>query len=109
MASSASLTEIEKGEAAHTAIKRNMVALITGVTQGSIPPTLYSQDLISEETWESLQCGEVIDSKKGTAIAVDVQKRVRNYPDMLDTFCQILSAEFVTKDIAQAIHGKLMM
>ncbi len=101
-----SLTEIQKGEAANTAIKRNIVTLIKGVTVGSIPPTLYSQDFITDETWELLQCGEITQSKKGTAIATDVQRIVRSCPDMLDTFCQILSTELVTEDTAKAIHGK---
>ncbi len=101
-----SLTEIQKGEAANTAIRRNIVTLINGVTVGNIPPTLYSQEFITEETWELLQCGEIIESKKGTAIATDVQRVVRNCPDMLDVFCQILSGELVMKDTAKAIHGK---
>lgn len=106
MASSTSITQIERGEAAFTAIKRNMPALISGVTQGNIPPTLYSKELISEETMELLLCVGIIDSKKGTAITRDVQKVVRSCPDLLDVFCQILSSEIVTEDLAKTIHGK---
>ncbi len=108
MASSTSLTEEEKGEAAHTAIKRNILQLIKGITVGDIPPTLYSKDFITQETWELLQCDKT-DSEKGRKIVSDVQKLVHTCPDLLDTFCQILSREKATEDLAKAIHGMLRL
>ena len=108
MASSTSLTELEKGEAAHTAIKRNIVQLIKGVTVGDIPPTLYAGEFITDETWDLLQLDKT-DGQKGRAIVSDLQKVVHTCPDVLDKICQILSREMATEDLAKAIHGKLII
>lgn len=82
-----------------------MVQLIKGVTVGDVPPTLYSEGFLEEGTWEFLVL-EVTDSQKANKIVRDVQKVVRTCPDMLEIFCQILSRETVTQDLAKAVHGR---
>ena len=104
----ASLTDIEQGDAAHTAIQKNMVRLIRGVTIGEIPASLYAENFIDYETFE-LMTKQVTDTEKGQEIAMDVLKRVRVSPDMLETFCKILSREKATEEVAKMIHSELQI
>ena len=101
------LSIIEQGDAAHTAVKKNIVLLIKSVTVGIVPPTLYAKDFLDDDTWELLPVPEVSPSTKGDRIVRDIQKRVRANPNMLDTLCQILSCETGTEELAKQIHGTL--
>lgn len=99
-----SLTDIEMGDAAHTAVKKNILKLTRGITVGDIPLLLYQEDFLNEETWQRLS-NTVTDREKGDAMVRDVQKRVQVCPSMLKTLCQILSSEMATTEIAGMIHG----
>ena len=96
----------EMGEAAHTAIRKNIVQLSKGITVGDIPLTLYAEGFLKDPTWELLTIREIPDSQRAAKVVLDVQNVVSTRPDMLQLFCKILSHDKVSENLAKAIHGK---
>ena len=98
----------EAAQVAYSILRKKRKYLSNAVTIGCIPEDLYSSDLIDDATMEAALNKALSDREKGNKIMSQVQKTMKVKPELFAEFCQVLSKEEVTKQLAEELKGKLI-
>ena len=95
-----------EGEAAARVLQKSLHRLASVLEPVPLATALYSAEVIEERTWEEARSEGGSTYDKNLKVLGAVRRGVKAKSEFFDTFCSILEAQAVTKDLAKQLKGK---
>lgn len=90
-----------EGQAAYKAIKSQFAKLVVAIMRESIPDKLYSEEILGDDTIDTLLNQSQTEKNKGRQFVRELQNAVQIKPKCFTTLCDVLAEDSLSKDLSR--------